>query len=330
MNVIISPFTNKRENELKNFLMSKGLRFDQRIEKMVCFLDKNDRIIACGGLDHSILKDILVDDNHQQEGLASALISYLSLLASEKGETHLMLFTKPENKLVFSALGFTVIEENEDVLFMENIPNGIKHYLDALPKYSGNNGCIIMNANPITLGHLQLISYAASKCDHLYVFVVEEDRSIFSFEQRIALVTQSVKDISNVSIHSTSKYLISSATFPDYFLKDKINSHNIHADLDLAIFLHHFVPTLNLSLRFVGSEPFDKITNTYNQLMRTRFFNEPVKLIEIPRFTLNQNIISASFVRKLIQEGKLHEASAYTPAPVSEMILSMRKGENNA
>ena len=41
-------------------------------------------------------------------------------------------------------------------------------------------GSIVMNCNPFTLGHQYLIETAIKSCDYLYIFVVEEDKSIFS------------------------------------------------------------------------------------------------------------------------------------------------------
>ncbi len=330
MKILESPFTKKRENELTAFLAAGNLTIDPHIEKMICFLDEEDKIIACGGIDHGVIKNILVDKNHQHDGHAASLISHLTLLAQANGQTHLTLFTNPINKSIFSALGFTPIVQTNDILFMENKPNGIIHYLDKLPKFAGCNGCIIMNANPITLGHIQLIKYASARCDHLYIFIVEEDRSLFTFQQRISLVQQSIEDIHNASVHSTSKYLISSATFPDYFIKEKVNTDKIHAELDIAIFLKYFVPSLNLAIRFVGSEPFDQVTNAYNKLMHDKFTDTAIKLIEISRFCHDDEIISATKVRKLIQEGNFDDAARYVPKAVNDMMLSMKAREKDA
>lgn len=42
-------------------------------------------------------------------------------------------------------------------------------------------GTVVDNCNPFTLGHRYLISQAASQVKHLFVFVVEEDKSFFPF-----------------------------------------------------------------------------------------------------------------------------------------------------
>lgn len=45
-------------------------------------------------------------------------------------------------------------------------------------------GAIVMNCNPFTYGHQYLIETAARLVNLLYIFVVEEDKSIFPFSQR--------------------------------------------------------------------------------------------------------------------------------------------------
>lgn len=62
---------------------------------------------------------------------------------------------------------------------------------------------------------------AASQCELLHLFVPSEDRSAFPAQVRHELVKQGVMDIGNVVLHHTSDYLISSAVFPTYFIKEK-------------------------------------------------------------------------------------------------------------
>lgn len=63
-----------------------------------------------------------------------------------------------------------------------------KDYCNYIHSYKQKIGSIVMNCNPFTLGHRYLIETAAARCDKLYIFVVEEDKSVFPFEDRIQLV----------------------------------------------------------------------------------------------------------------------------------------------
>ena len=78
-----------------------------------------------------------------------------------------------------------------------------------------------MNANPFTLGHLSLVERAAKECDTVHLFVLSEEASLVPFDVRWKLVTEGVAHLSNVICHPSGPYMISSATFPSYFLKDE-------------------------------------------------------------------------------------------------------------
>ena len=70
-----------------------------------------------------------------------------------------------------------------------------KPYLDNLEKLSrpyraaGKKiGSLNVNCNPFTRGHRYLIEEALKRVDHLFLFVVEEDASEFSFKDRYEMV----------------------------------------------------------------------------------------------------------------------------------------------
>ena len=61
--------------------------------------------------------------------------------------------------------------------------------------------------------------------------------------------------------------IISNATFPSYFLKDKAAVIDSHARLDLAVFTK-IAKALNITARYVGEEPTSQVTGLYNEIMR--------------------------------------------------------------
>ena len=73
---------------------------------------------------------------------------------------------------------------------------GLQRYLEANRALvrEGANGAVVMNGNPFTLGHRHLVEEAARRVDTLYVFVVREDRSAFSFDVRLRLVREGTSD----------------------------------------------------------------------------------------------------------------------------------------
>ena len=104
-----------------------------------------------------------------------------------------------------------------------------------------------------------------------------------------------------------SAYAISAATFPTYFLKDLSEASETQMRLDLDLFGRWIAPALNATVRFVGSEPSDPLTNRYNRLMLEVL---PLDVVEIPRL----NAVSASAVRASLAQGRLSAASALCPA----------------
>jgi [citrate (pro-3S)-lyase] ligase len=170
-----------------------------------------------------------------------------------------------------------------------------------------------MNCNPFTRGHQYLIESAAAECDHLYVFVLSEDRSEFSFNDRFEMVKLGTSHINNVSLLPTGPYLISSATFPTYFLKERDRAGDVQCALDIEIFTKYFVHALGITRRYVGTEPLSVLTGSYNEALRAHLPKTGVELIEIERKTSGGEPISASKVRKLIEEKKLDELVSLIP-----------------
>jgi len=192
-------------------------------------------------------------------------------------------------------------------------------YLNDLKKHKQNFencGAIVMNCNPFTLGHRYLIEYAASKAEHLYIFVVEEDKSEFSFKDRYKLVIQNTKDLENVTVLPSGKFIISSQTFDAYFGKGSVSEEQaIEQDVsfDLLIFAAAIAPTLNIKTRFLGQEPFDPLTRHYNEEMKKLLPEYGCGVVEIPRLEKDASIVSASRVRKFLKDGNFEEIRKIVP-----------------
>ena len=179
-------------------------------------------------------------------------------------------------------------------------------------------GCIVMNCNPFTLGHRYLIEQAAKQVERLYVMVVREDCSLFAYTERKAMVEQGVADIENVSVIDGSDYAISRATFPTYFLKRLDDAADTQMLLDLDLFRRHIAPALGATVRFVGTEPTDQLTRRYNQLM-----HEALKDVrEINRLEKDGNAVSASRVRKAMEEGDMNTIRQLVPPTTLPYIIA--------
>jgi [citrate (pro-3S)-lyase] ligase len=263
-----------------------------------------------------------VSEDYQGSGAAAQIVTELISEAARRGRYHLFLFTKPENEGLFGSLGFFTISKTAGVLLMENKKEGIKNFVSAIQKdrpspFGGETGqalgAVVVNCNPFSRGHRYLIETAAKQCALLRVFVVAENKSAFPAELRMAMVRAGVADIPRVAVHSTGPYLISQATFPDYFLKDSVSPEQVNTELDLTIFAEHFAGPLGIGLRFVGTEPYDPVTQKYNRQMAEILPRYNIGLVEIPRLEIDGAAVSASRIRKLLEEGNLEAVRELAP-----------------
>ncbi|MGR5360201.1 [citrate (pro-3S)-lyase] ligase [Vibrio mediterranei] len=306
---------------ITEFLASYDLDVDADVERFVVAKSQG-QIIACGGLAGSILKSIAIDPALQGSGFSLRLMTELTTLAYEMGRFDLFLFTKPKNIHRFRESGFFPLAFADDKLvLMENSQNNLRNFVRSLRKKNQNGnkiGSIVMNANPFTLGHQYLIETAASQCDWMHLFVVSEEGPGFSYHDRLKMIEYGTKHISNVTIHHGSKYIISKATFPTYFIKEKRLIDYCHTAIDLNLFRQHIAPALGITHRFVGTEPDCVVTNYYNQQMKHRLTTDdlngaPIDVIEIERKCTQDLTISASMVRKLLQQRQVEQLVHFLP-----------------
>lgn len=175
-------------------------------------------------------------------------------------------------------------------------------------------GSIVMNCNPFTKGHRYLIEYAAKQVERLYVFVVKEDKSFFKYEDRFEMVKQGTADLKNVVVVSSGKFIISSLTFPEYFMKDYVKEKNFDVSMDVETFCKYIAPPLNIKKRFAGEEPFDPVTLNYNENMRRILPKYGMEFCEIPRLAIDEKrVINATEVRRLLKERDFEAISDYVP-----------------
>lgn len=308
--------------EVESLLTESSLGIDEGIQFFVV-IKRGKRLIACAGLEENIVKCVAIDPESRGEGVGLRIISELMNFAYEKGQSHLFLYTEPENVSFFSGCGFhPIVEVPGRVTLLENTPVGIRGYCDrlrAIRRDGDTVGSIVLNANPFTLGHLHLIESAASRCDVLHLFVVAEDVSFFPYRERFELVREGIKGVENVTLHGGSKYMISKATFSSYFYKEKNVVGDSFTAVDLLIFRNHIAPALGVTHRFVGSEPFCKITGKYNtdmkQWLQAGFSTAPpIEVVEIGRKEHEGVPISASEVRRLLAAKDFDRIGRLVPA----------------
>ena len=327
---------NSVRKRVEAFLSSNGLRLAVLERYVVISRDEDgDEIIAGGGLDGNVIKCVAVSEAARSEGLMNILVSRLIAIAHEEGYGSVKAFTKPVNEDIFKSLGFKLLASSENAILMENGRGGLpeyRKYLESLAR-PGKNGAIVMNANPFTKGHRYLIEQAASQVDNLYVIVVKEDKSRFPYAERKSMIEAGCAGLANVTVCEGSDYAISAATFPTYFLKQLDDATPTHIALDLDLFVRHIARPLGVTVRFAGSEPEDKLTRCYNEMMseilpaggygsKDNPAGQPISFVEIPRLEQNGRPVSATALRSALDRGDLNAAMEFVPVSTVPYLIA--------
>lgn len=304
-------------NKVKEFLASFDLSYEDSIDKTL-YIEENDKIIATISKEKDIIKCLAIDPSYQSENLSSVLVSKILEKMREENIHSYMVFTKAIYENTFVNLGFKKLVNTDSTVMLEGGLDSIEDTINKM-KIKINAefgsitkdtkvGTIVMNANPITLGHQHLIEKSVLENDLTLVFVVEEDSQEFDFQTRYSLVYLTCKKYENVIVLPASKYIVSKSTFPTYFLsEDKVDTEV--SLIDGLIFKKYFMEAFNITKRYVGSEVKEKM-NDYNQTLKTILEN---KLVLVDRISLEDKVISASYVRSLLKEGNIEEALKYIP-----------------
>lgn len=338
----LNPAIPRQRRRIEQFLGDNGLRLDD-VDCYATLVDETtDEIVAGGGLKGGVIKCVAVADGHKGEAVANQIVSHLIAQANADGHQCVKLFTKPQNQRMFESMSFRLLAEAPKAILMETGIGGIKRYSEELEsekekvkseksngKLHHNNtspqhpimplsGIIIMNCNPFTLGHRYLIEQTAQQVETLYILVVREDCSMFSYDERKAIISRGVADLDNVVVCDGSEYSISATTFPTYFLKSLSDASDTQMTLDIDLYRRHIAPALGATVRFVGTEPDDPLTRRYNELMKSMLPD----VREVARLEKNGVAVSASRVRKAIVENHLAQAARLVPPTTVPYIVA--------
>lgn len=315
------------------FLQEFGLKYESNADRTL-YMEEGGKIVSTVSACKYIIKCLAVDPAFRSENLAGQLVGEIIKCFHDEGIYYYQVFTKPEYINLFSSLGFRPLIQTDKVVVLEGGEGTIYDAIQAMKvqmKYSlgadsvergCDIGCVVINGNPFTNGHLKLVEYAAANHKYVLVFVLEEEGSYFTFKERYTMAYLATKPNGNVLALPSSKYIISKATFPGYFLKTVDDTTAEYAKYDALIFLNYFIPQLNISKRYVGGEVSDYM-RLYNKTLAD-VLGDKVEIVE--RFKEDGEVISASKFRELIKEGKRDEAFQLIPrtnyAVVNAMLSS--------
>ncbi len=321
----------KDRRQVEVFLQARGLSFDGRPDYVVGFF-RGEEMIGTGSLSGRVLRNIAVREDALGEGLMLKILSVLMSHGGQRGIHGYQLFTKPENIGLFQTAGFRLVAKAEPyAALLEFGPGGVADFCFNIKEESSGClgkriGALVMNCNPFTLGHRCLVEYAAKNSEEILLFVVEEDRSVFPFADRLELVRQGVRDLANVHVFPGGDYIISAATFPSYFLKeeDKLPAQTL---LDATVFAERIAPPLGITARYVAEEPEDNTTRAYNEALLAVLPPHGVSVEIIERLRIDGRIVSASKVRKALRSGDWATVKKFLPATTFAYLQSEKGRE---
>lgn len=310
--------------EITEFLSLHDVAYDFP-ERTIVIRDK-DKIVATASVDGNILKYFFVDENYLGQGLMVTLYNDLLNYLLEKEILEFFVFTSPKNHYIFAGIGLKEVIRTEEVLLLEggfsNYDSWVERVKSKLNPHIKSRGAIVANCNPMTLGHKFLMNYVADRVDELVVFIVEEDKSDFTTEERYNIVSSEFKNHPKIKVVLGGPYIISSATFPTYFLKELNDLSDVYNKLDAKIFSDKIARDLNINVRFVGNEPLDIMTARYNENLEKYITRDGLRLEIIDRIQDNRDYISASRVRRLLKEDKIDEALELCAPATVEYLMS--------
>lgn len=306
---------------LTTFLKKYDLDYELDIDYSI-LVYYQDSLIATASLANNVMKCFLVARDFIGQNVTGVMFSHLVNVLNQKGISHYFVFTTPNNKKVFKSLNMKVLVTTMNTVLLEG-GDDIHNVLGNLKKEynigDGRKSCVIINANPMTLGHMFLIETAAKECDELLVFVVSEDLSSFPFEDRFEIIKEATKELSNVTVLPTLSYLVSKITFPKYFLKEDQLIQDEQTLVDVIIYKEYYTKIFKIRRRYLGEEPLSFNTSKYNKVLKDHL-GDNLKIIK--RKKVGSKVISASLVRKLIKANKIEKIKKYVPLATYNYLLS--------
>jgi len=204
---------------------------------------------------------------------------------------------------------------------------GLVRWENEQKSVTGNSeglSCVVLNANPFTIGQKYLVQLAASRSAKVLVFVIQnrpeagakgnhENTGIeFSFLDRMRMVKEGLSDIGNVIILPSGPYLISRSDYPEGFLSEDLGPAPAHAILDSMVFCH-VCNALGIKTAFAGDEPRDELSEIHLNALRQECRKNNINLRVAERKRLGERYLTSSLARQAIADKDLDELKEIVP-----------------
>lgn len=310
---------------LISFLKDHNMDYEFDITYSILVYD-DETLIATASLAYNVMKCFLVTTDYLNQNITNLMFDHLVHVLQEQQIRHYFVFTHPRNEAVFTSLHMKRIVRTMNTVLLEGgewIVDVLEQLKETYHISNQKKAAVIINANPMTNGHLYLIETAAKENNEVLVFVVSEDLSSFPFEDRFNIIKEATKHLSNVIVLPTLSYLVSKITFPKYFLKEDQLIQDEQTLVDVLVYKEYYSKIFYINRRYLGEEPYSFNTSKYNQVLKDHLGNH---IVIIPRKERHKKAISASLVRQLIKANKIEKIQDYVPQATYDYLCS-EKGQ---
>jgi [citrate (pro-3S)-lyase] ligase len=306
----------------RDLVESSGLAFEENVDVLVGIFEAG-ALVATAARQGNILKMFAIAPQQRGGTALGELATELIRGGTAAGCETFFIYTAPANAPAFQALNFSPLVHHPQAMLLE-YGGGLPRYLAAHRHLvrPGRNGAVVVNCNPFTRGHRFLIEQAVGLVDHLFVFVVREDRSAFPFAVRLKLVEDGVRDLANVTVLDSSHYAVSAVTFPAYFLKDPDAAATVQMEIDLMLFGRHIAPCFHIDRRFIGTEPYCRTTRRYGETMRRLLPDYGIEMVQVERLQAGAEAVSAWRVREALRREAYEELRRLVPPSTLDFLRS--------
>jgi [citrate (pro-3S)-lyase] ligase len=313
----------------RRLVESQGLSWEAGCDE-VAGIYEGGRLVATASRAGCVLKMFAIDAASQGGETLGQLVTSLVESGRRAGHDSLLVYTRPENAASFEQCNFRLLVAATGIVLLE-WGGGLERYLArlrgvaassgqhaGLPRRSAEGakaGGIVLNGNPFTRGHQYLVESAAAQVERLFVFVVREEGSAFPFAARYRMAEEGTRHLENVVVLDTSRYAVSAATFPSYFLRRHDDRARLQMEVDARLFGRHLAPAAGVTRRFVGHEPYCETTAAYNRVMAAVLPEYGVDLVEVERAKDAEGVfVSATRVRAAYAAGDMETVRRLVPA----------------
>ena len=310
----------ERDSQIE-FLDKHRLDYEYDITYAILVYE-DKKIIATASLANNVMKCFLIAKEYSGQNITGLMFNHLVSVLNERGIYHYFVYTTPENEKVFTSLNMKKIAKTMNTVLLEGGDNIEDVLLWLKNEYNVSNNkkaCVIINANPMTLGHYHLIETAAKKHSEVLVFVVSEDMSSFPFKDRFEIIKEATKAFINVTVLPTLSYLVSRITFPKYFLKEDQLIKEEQTLIDVLVYKEYYTRIFNIHTRYLGEEPYSFNTDKYNKVLKDHLGNH-IKIIR--RKEVDEQIVSASLVRKMLKANMISKIKNLVPKATYDYLLT--------